>query len=220
MEKKHIIRDSGRLVLRKLRIQSINKNPNVEREHFINKIKKHERLYTVYLSTFILLILLGISIVIGRNYKNILYLNTYDSGKLLVDYSTYKNVIGDVVTLTDEDIQDDILASEKQTHRFTITNKTDKATKYRIVFEKDDDFIKLDKCGDNLFNVDNIRFNINNGNVYSLKDKDIIDGAYLLEEDFIPANSTKMYNVNIWLNKITPKNNRHYHGKIQIIEEI
>ena len=220
MEKKHIIRDSGRLVLRKLRIQSINKNPNVEREHFINKIKKHERLYTVYLSTFILLILLGISIVIGRNYKNILYLNTYDSGKLLVDYSTYKNVIGDVVTLTDEDIQDDILASEKQTHRFTITNKTDKATKYRIVFEKDDDFIKLDKCGDNLFNVDNIRFNINNGNVYSIKDKDIIDGAYLLEEDFIPANSTKMYNVNIWLNKITPKNNRHYHGKIQIIEEI
>ncbi len=218
MEKKHIIRDSGRLVLRKLRIQSINKNPNVEREHFINKIKKHERLYTVCLSSFILVILLIISIMIGRNYKNILYLNTYDSANLLVDYSTYKNVIGDVVTLTDEDIQDDILASEKQTHRFTITNKSDKTTKYLIVFVKDNDFIKLDKCEDKLFNEESIRFNINNGTIFSLEDKNR-NHNYILDEDVIPANSTKMYNLNMWVNKITSKNDRHYHGKIMIIEE-
>ena len=219
MEKRHIIRDSGRLVLRKLRIQNINKNPNVEREHFINKIKKHERLYTVCLSSFILLILLGISIVIGWNYKNILYLNTYESRKLAVDYSTYKNVIGDIVTLTDEDIQDDILASEKQTHRFTITNKSDKATKYLIVFLKDYDFIELDGCKDRLFNEESIRFNINNGKVYSLTEKNV-NSNYILEEDVIPANSSKMYNLNMWVNKITAKNDRHYHGKIQIIEEM
>ena len=218
MEKKHIIRDSGRLVLRKLRIQSINKNPNVEREHFINKIKKHERLYTVCLSSIILVILLGISIMIGRNYRNILYLNTYDSANLLVDYSSYKNVIGDVVTLTDEDIQDDILASEKQTHRFTITNKSNKATKYLIVFVRDNEFIKLDNCGDRLFNEESIRFNINNGTIYSLEDKNV-NHNYILEEDVIPANSTKMYNINMWVNKITSKTDRHYHGKIQIIEE-
>lgn len=218
MKKFHVMRDSGRIVLRKLKISNIQKNPNTEREHFINKIKKHERLYTVYLSGAILLILLVISIIIGRNYKNVLYLNTYESGSLEVDYSTVRNVIGDVVTLTDEDIQDDILASEKQIRRFTITNKNNKSTKYRIIFVRDDEFIKLDQCEDHLFNEESIHFNINNGTVFQLSDKKE-ESYYLLDEDVIPGNSTKMYNLNMWVNKITPKMDRHYHGKIQIIEE-
>lgn len=199
----------------KLTAQDIKKYSNIEKEHVITKIKRHERLYTFYTVILFIGILLGTTLLIGTSFKYIASMNSYNSGNLLVEYTSVNNVIGNVITLTDQDIIEDAKIKDNHTYTFTITNTSNVRSKYAIKIYRDDEFIKLDNCRDKLFKDTQIKYNINNGSIFYLHTKKEKD-SYTLIEDTIPANSTKVYSLNIWVDKDTLQNDRHYHGLIEV----
>lgn len=193
----------------------IKKNPNIEKEHVITKIKKHERLYTFYAVMIFIVILLGITLLIGTSFKHILSFNSYDSGNLSVEYNSKNNVIGNIITLTDADIVEDAKIKDNDTYNFTITNTSKIPIKYKITIYKDKEFIKLDNCSDRLFKDTEIKYNLNKGSIFYLNSKKV-NNYYLLSEDVIPANASKIYSLNIWVDKNTTMSDKHYHGIIEV----
>ena len=213
--RKRIKKNSDRLVLHQLSTGNIKKNPNIEKEHVITKINQHEKLYTFYLSMIFLIVLLGVTFLIGTSLKDVLPFNSYSSGELLVEYNSTNNLIGNIITLTDADVVEDAKVEDSNHYTFTITNPSNYSVKYKIKIRDDDEFIELDQCRDRLFSEEDIKFNINHGNVFYLNTKKVGD-YYLLAEEVIPANSTKVYTINIWLDNSTLLSDRHYHGIIEV----
>ena len=214
-KKFRVTKDSSKIVLHKLTQAVIKKNPNIEKEHIITKIKRHERLYTLGLSFLFIIIIVGITLIVGTSYKHFKGINSYESGVLIVDYKASNNGIGDIITLDDSYILDDNKVKNDDQYSFTITNNASCEVSYKISIRLDNDLIDLDNCRDNLFDYSSIRYNLNKGSVKSLKDK-INDDQYLLMEDVIPSKSTKVYTLNVWLDKDTLMEGRHFHGIIEV----
>ena len=214
-KKFRVTKDSSKIVLHKLTQAVIKKNPNIEKEHIITKIKRHERLYTLGLSFLFIIIIVGITLIVGTSYKYFKDINSYKSGVLIVNYKASDNGIGDIITLDDSYILEDNKVKDLEQYSFTITNNASCEVSYNISIRLDNDFIDLDNCRDNLFDYSDIRYNINKGNVKYLKDM-INEEQYLLASDVIPANSTKVYILNVWLNKETLMEGRHFHGIIEV----
>ncbi|MDO4996086.1 MAG: hypothetical protein Q4E69_02795 [Bacilli bacterium] len=213
--KTKINKDSSRVVIHSLSEALIKKNPNVEKEHIITKIKKHERFYTICLSAIFVLVFILITLLVGTSYKYFKKMNSYVSGDLVVEYSPTVNGIGDVITLDDTDIVDDFKIKDNETYKFTITNNSFKKALYKISIRVDKDIIELDGCGNNIFSDNNIKYNINKGDIFSLEGKKLKD-RYVLIEDVIPGKSTKVYNLNVWLDKDTLYEGKHFHGIIEV----
>lgn len=213
--KAKINKDSSRVVIHSISEALIKKNPNVEKEHIITKIKKHERFYTVCLSAIFVLVFIAITLLVGTSYRYFKQMNSYVRGDLVVEYSSNYNGMGDVITLNDSNIIDDLKIKNEETYKFTVTNNNFKEAIYKISIRVDNDIIDLDGCRNNLFDDSNIKYNINKGNVLSLKDKKDKDN-YLLIEDVIPGKSTKVYSMNVWLDKNTKIEGKHFHGIIEV----
>ena len=213
--KTKINKDSSRVVIHSLSEALIKKNPNVEKEHIITKIKKHERFYTICLSAIFVLVFIIITLLVGTSYKYFKKMNSYVSGDLVVEYSPTVNGIGDVITLDDTDIVDDFKIKDNETYKFTITNNSFKKALYKISIRVDKDIIELDGCGNNIFSDNNIKYNINKGDIFSLEGKKLKD-RYVLIEDVIPGKSTKVYSLNVWLDKDTLYEGKHFHGIIEV----
>lgn len=213
--KTKINKDSSRVVIHSLSEALIKKNPNVEKEHIITKIKKHERFYTICLSAIFVLVFIIIALLVGTSYKYFKKMNSYVSGDLIVEYSPTVNGIGDVITLNDTDIVDDFKIKDNETYKFTITNNSFKKALYKISIRVDKDIIELDGCSNNLFSDSNIKYNINKGDIFSLEGKKLKD-RYILIEDVIPGKSTKVYSLNVWLDKDTLYEGKHFHGIIEV----
>lgn len=214
-KKFRVTKDSSKIVLHKLTQAVIKKNPNIEKEHIITKIKKHERLYTLGLSFLFIIIIVSITLIVGTSYKYFKDINSYKSGVLVVNYKASNNGIGDIITLDDSFILDDNKVKNEDQYSFTITNNASCEVSYNISIRLDNDLIDLDNCRNNLFDYHNIRYNLNKGNVKSLKDL-INDDQYLLASDVIPAKSTKVYTLNVWLDKETLMEGKHFHGIIEV----
>lgn len=193
----------------------INKNTKVEKEHIITKIKKRQSFYTLCLSSFFVLIILLILLIIGTSFKKYIKINTYDSGTLSVEYDTNDNGIGDIISLTDSDIIDDLKIKDDKTYGFTITNESKSLVKYKINILKDNDIIRLDNCKDKLFPDELIKYNINGGKIFTLNGK-FSSNRYTLIEDVIPGNSSKIYYINVWVDKDAEYMDRHFHGIIDV----
>lgn len=214
-KKFRVTKDSSKIVLHKLTQAVIKKNPNIEKEHIITKIKRHERLYTLGLSFLFILFIVGITLVVGTSYKYFRDINSYKSGVLVVNYRASNNGIGDIITLDDSYILDDNKVKDGEQYSFTITNNASCEVSYNISIRLDNDFIDLDNCRNNLFDYRSIKYNINKGSVKSLKDL-INEDQYLLSSDVIPPKSTKVYTLNVWLDKDTLMEGRHFHGIIEV----
>lgn len=213
--KAKINKDSSRVVIHSLSEALIKKNPNVEKEHIITKIKKHERFYTICLSAIFVLVFIGVTLLVGTSYRYFKKMNSYVSGDLVVEFSPTINGIGDVITLDDNNMIDDFKIKDNETYKFTITNNSFKKSLYRISIRVDKDIIELDGCGSNLYNDKNIKYNINKGDIFSLEGKKLKDN-YVLIEDVIPGKSTKVYSMNVWVDKDTLYEGKHFHGIIEV----
>lgn len=213
--KAKINKDSSRVVIHSLSEALIKKNPNVEKEHIITKIKKHERFYTVCLSAIFVLVFIGVTLLVGTSYRYFKKMNSYVSGDLVVEFSPTINGIGDVITLDDNNMIDDFKIKDNETYKFTITNNSFKKSLYRISIRVDKDIIELDGCGSNLYNDKNIKYNINKGDIFSLEGKKLKDN-YVLIEDVIPGKSTKVYSMNVWVDKDSLYEGKHFHGIIEV----
>ena len=213
--KAKVNKDSSRVVIHSLSEALIKKNPNVEKEHIITKIKKHERFYTICLSAIFVLVFIGVTLLVGTSYRYFKKMNSYVSGDLVVEYSPTVNGIGDVITLDDNNILHDSIIKNNETYKFTVTNNSFKKTLYRISIRVDKDIIELDGCGNNIFSDSNIKYNINKGDIFSLEGKKLKD-RYILIEDVIPGKSTKVYSMNVWLDNNTLPEGRHFHGIIEV----
>lgn len=213
--KTKISKDSSRVVIHSISEILIKKNPNIEKEHIINKIKKHEKFYTICLSCVFILVFISITLLIGTSYKYFKKMNSFVSGDLIVEYSSTINGIGDVITLDDSNIVDDGKVKDNETYKFTITNNSLKKTIYKISIRIDKDIIELDNCSSNLFKDYNIRYNINKGDAFNLADKKAKDN-YVLIEDVIPGKSTKVYSMNVWVDRDTKFEGKHFHGIIEV----
>ena len=210
-----INKDSSRVVLHKLSNVVIKKNPNVQKEHIITKIKKHERLYIGLLACIFIVIFMGIGLIVGTSYKHFMAINSFDVGDLTVEYSPTLNGIGDIVTLYDSSIMPDSKAKEEEGNKFLITNNSSKKMYYNIILDLDEEFINLDNCREKMFLDSEIKFNINGGKPIFLESRND-SGRYLLMEDWIPANSSKYYSLNMWIDNNTKMEDKHFHGIIDV----
>lgn len=219
LKNKIIKKDSSRRVLHKLSNIVIKKNSNIEKEHIITKIKKHEKFYTLCLAGFFVLLFIIITFFVGTSHRFFKKMNSYNSGDLTVEYSPSTNGIGDVITLDDSKITDDGKIKNNETYKFTVTNNGFNRSIYKISIRIDKDIIELDGCNNNLFSDNLIKYNINKGNVFTLQSKKEND-KYILIEDVIPAKSTKVYSMNVWIDRSAKYEGKHFHGIIEVdVEE-
>lgn len=208
-------KDSSRDIIRKLNRPVVLKNSEVEKEHIITKIKRKEKFYTLCLSSCFLIVFCVVTLVVGKSYKYFFDVNAYESGNLIVEYTPTSNGIGDVITLDDAKIVEDALVKNNEDYKFLVTNNGLSQAKYKITIRLDRDFMKLDGCEDRFFNASNIKYNLNKGSINYLSSK-YKDGEFVISEDVIPGNSTKVYSLNVWLDKNTKYEDKHFHGVIEI----
>lgn len=210
-----INKNSKRKVIHKLSSSNIKKNPNIEKEHIITKFKKNEKKYLFYSVSCFLIFSLIIIFFGCMSLKSYLSLNDYTSGDLIVSYSNTKEGVSDIITLTDADVLEDSKVKDESNYNFIVNNQGKKDLKYQIRIREDKDFIKLDECFNKLFDSNDIKYNINRGSIFYLGTKEI-DGNYILLEDIIKKNTSKVYSMNIWVDKSVKLNDRHFHGIIEV----
>lgn len=208
-------KDSSRVVLHKLTNVVIKKNSKVEKEHIITKIKKHEKFYTICLSCAFVLIFIGVALVFGTSFRYFKNMNSYSSGDVIVEYAPSSNGIGDVISLTDSDITEDGKVKNNETYKFTVTNNGLKKVAYKISIRYDNDIVDLDGCGKNIFEDNLVKYNINKGNVFTLENKKD-NNKYILVEDIVPARSTRIYSMNVWIDREAKLEGKHFHGVIEV----
>ncbi len=212
--KNKVKKASSRVVLHKLSNVVIKKNSNIEKEHIITKIKKHEKIYLTCLSSIILLIFILLMLLVGTSFEYF-GVNEYKDGNLIIEYAPNENGLSSTITLNDSKILKDSVAKEELGHSFSIENTSSSQIKYQIIVSKDKELINVDQCSNNLYDDIYIKYTIND-NTPSYLSKSKLDDYYLIREDIIPAKSTKYYNIKIWLDENTPINGKHFHGIIEI----
>lgn len=213
--RKRISKASSRNVLHKYNESIIIKNPSIEKEHIITKIKRREKFYNLCLTSIFVCIFILILCLVGTSYRHFTS-NIYESGSLSVQYEPVSDGISDIITLTDSNILEDGKAYDLDGYKFTITNTSNTKVKYQIAIRIDDDYIMLDGCKNNLFDISKIKYNINKGHIYTLDSTQNIDNQYILIEDVIPAKASKPYSLNVWVDKNMDYQDRHFHGVIEV----
>ena len=189
---KFISKDSKRKVIHKLNSSNIMKSSNIEKEHVITKFKRNERKYMFYSVSFFLII-----------------------DKFKVTYSNSSSGINNIITLTDADILEDNRIKNEDSYNFILNNSSKKTIKYQIRIRKDKELIKLDKCSNKLFTDNEIKYNINRGSIFYLSTKEE-DGNYVLLEDVIKKNTSKVYSMNVWVDNRVELSEKHFHGILEV----
>ena len=113
---------------KKLKEKDINKNNFTEKKHTINKIKKQETKYTVFLVIFFMVLFS----IIGYN---ILVFNDKDLENIVLEKDeTLENLTftSPSITLNENDILDDDKGLEKKPYRLRIENNKSTKVKYTV----------------------------------------------------------------------------------------
>lgn len=185
----------------KLKTSDINKNSGKEISHTISKIKEHEMRYTIILTIiFMILIIIGLYVFISvsPNYFG----NYYE-----VPDITYSS---ELISLDDHDVLSDEEGKYTEKYEVYFSNNTYKNINYIMRLINDEEAISNCKCSDSIVGFDRIRYSINDGEVKSFIDSDMIIDTGLIE-----ANSNKSMNINFWLVDNGNEENRFF-GKILI----
>lgn len=184
---------------KKLKQANINRNTSVEVSHTIKKIKENERKYTIILVIFFMIII-GI---VGYNVLTIDNNELYSDIKTASNTSSYLSLSSNNITLTNKNIMNDKDGLKSKKYAIHITNNTGKVKKYKVYFVSDDK--DNCKCGNKLFNKNNIRYSID-GDVLSL-DND------LFVEGILRKNEKRNIIFNMWISDEFNSNEElHFHG--------
>ena len=201
---------------KKLKIENIKKNPDIEKKHFINKFIEHE--HEIMLgSTALFMILICVAIYIGFiTFENKDKLEIYYDGSLKIRYNVDMSGVSDVVTLGEENIVSNYDGEEAE-FGFSISNDSLTAVGYKVYLEEDESMIKLDDCADKLVNKGAIRYSINGGKEHSLNSLE--DEGYLIKSGYINSSKTKEYVLKVWIDEDSMENldNYHFHGRIVVV---
>ncbi len=212
---KFISKDSKRKVIHKLNSSNIMKSSNIEKEHVITKFKRNERKYMFYSVSFFLIIAFILIFSFCISFKRNVSLNEYSNDKFKVTYSNSSSGINNIITLTDADILEDNRIKNEDSYNFILNNSSKKTIKYQIRIRKDKELIKLDKCSNKLFTDNEIKYNINRGSIFYLSTKEE-DGNYVLLEDVIKKNTSKVYSMNVWVDNRVELSEKHFHGILEV----
>ena len=203
---------------KKLKIEDIKRNPDIEKKHFIHKFIEHEHeimLCTTALFMLLICFVIYIGIITIDNKDKIAVY--YDNG-LKIKYNIDVSGVSDIVTLGRNNIvsNDEGEAAEFD---FSITNDSLTAVKYKVYLEEDSSMVELDDCADKLVNTDAIRYSINDGKKHSLNI--VEDDAFLIKSGYINSSLTKNYVLKIWIDKklIEDPNKYHFHGRIVVVND-
>ncbi len=201
---------------KKLRVEDIKKNPDIEKKHFINKFIEHEH-EIMLCTTALFMILICAVIYIGAvTIENKDKVEIYYDGSLKIRYNIDISGVSDVVTLDEDNIVFDDYG-EEETFTFSITNDSLTSVRYNVYLEDDKGMVKLDGCGEKLVNHEAIRYKINDGKELSLKAKE--EDGYLLKSGIIGPSKTKEYKLKAWIDKDSMEDvhKNHYHGRIIVV---
>lgn len=146
--------------------------------------------------------------------------NYFNTENLEFSYVDHGVGNGDVLSLVGMVPISDLDAVKEDGYRFSVTNISNTAHKYRVRLVEDIAVINEDSCSSKLLYSNYIKYQFDNDppkSLYSIEDNGYV--LYESEETILPGNS-EIHELKIWLDEATPKNLKdHYHGKI-MIEEI
>ena len=205
---------------KKLKMEDIKKNNDVEVMSTIERIKLHEREYLlVTTAIFMVIIALVLFVLFGGFDKNS-DLNILKIGNLNVEYDSNMTGASDVITLTEDNVVENEKEVEDYATVFSVSNASKGKHKFKAFIVADQTMIDLDGCGDKLVNDNAIFFQINDGKIRSLYDVKTSDGYLILEDEIIGTNVNE-YELKLWIlkEKMEDENKSHFHGNI-VIEEI
>lgn len=203
---------------KKLKIEDIKKNPDIEKKHFIHKFIEHEH-EIMLVTTALFMLLICTVIYIGTvTIENKDKVEIYYDGSLRIRYNIDISGVSDVVTLSDNNIVSDD-SGEVAEFRFSITNDSLTSVRYKVYLEEDKSMIKLDDCKERLVNHEAIRYSINDGKEKKLDTFE--EDGYVIKSGIINSSKTKEYVLKAWIDKDTMEdiNKNHFHGRIIVVNE-
>ena len=178
---------------------------------------RKERLKSALIICFILAIAIFATHHIYYKFQN--ERNTdYSSESLDI---TFHEETGDKVTLTRVTPVTDAVGLSSQSYTFTIKNNMTIPVDYTIKLVDDLEMVFEDNCGEIEMPKDIIRVAIKSEEkteIYTLSE--LVDGV--LETDKIKPLDEEEYTIRVWTTQNTTLqagSTRHYHGKIQIVED-
>ncbi len=201
---------------KKLKIEDIKKNPDIEKKHFIHKFIEHEH-EIMLVTTALFMVLICAVIYIGAiTIENKDKVEIYYDGSLKIKYNVDLTEDADVVTLGENNSVSDE-GGVKADYMFTITNDSLTSVRYKVYLQEDEGMIDLDNCKDKLVNKSAIRYSFNEQDSNMLDN--FIDDGYLIKDGIIKSSKTKKYNLKIWIDKDSMEdvNKSHFHGRIIVV---
>lgn len=194
----------------KLKIEDIKKNASSDVIHTIKRIKLDEAKFVGTMVVIILIVFcfVGFGIYLSIQNRDI---NKIVSGPLVIEFDDDSDGMSDIVNITDSssDSNSDYEIVERV---FSISNKSDKNSKYIVYVQDYNDMIEYDDCGDLQYSKDKIYFGFNNSLGSSLSSV-YKDGRYVIKEGKISPNDKITLDLSFW---ILDKKDEHFHGEIVV----
>ena len=201
---------------KKLKMEDIKKNPDIEKKNFIVKFVEHEH-EIMLVTTALFMVLICAVIYIGAiTIENKDKVEIYYDGSLKIKYNIDVSGVSDIITLGEGNVLSNE-GGEKAEFNFSITNDSLTSVRYKVYLEEDKSMVKLDGCKDKLVNPSAIRYSINKGKDHFLGEKE--EEGYLIKSGVIKSSATKDYTLEAWIDKDSMEdiNKNHFHGRIIVI---
>lgn len=196
---------------RKLKIEDIKKNSDIEVSHTISKIKSDER-KIVFAMVLVILCLIGLVVCFVFTAVGVEQIEGEKTGPLYVKFSENKNGMGDIVNFTEEDGDSEGDGAVIYTTEFTVTNYKGLNSWYAVYLDDYQDMIDYHDCGDKQFNKDEIYFSIDNSEPIMLSSVNY-GGRYVITEGIVDSNNDVIHSLKIWHMGYSEE---HFHGKIVV----
>lgn len=188
--------------LKKLKLKDINRNSAIEKKYTINKIKRQELKYTIFLVVFFMLTFCFIGYKLLFINQDDLVLNENNNSIKSLGFAS------STVLLTKEDIFNDKDFLKSKNYLLQIDNYNRNDIEYQVLFREDYDAIK--KCG--CINSNNIiKYSIDN------KTTNFLDNNKVIFKGKIKSNSSNEILVRVWFSKENKINDElHFHGEFEL----
>ncbi len=194
----------------KLKINDINKNSNQDLGHTIRGIKANERKYTIILVCIFMIIF----IIIG-------YFNFRVDNRLInTDQVLYRNVLSASsmsVTLNNTYIKNDNIGKNDNPYIVNVNNNTGSDINYKVELIRNEKENELCKCGNNLLDINNIKYSIDGGDVSLLNTNG--NGDTVVVTGTLKSGMSKSYDIRLWVSDDISKNeDYHFHGYFKVVK--
>ena len=185
----------------------IIRNPNINIEYNIKRIKK-ERRYTAILVCIFIVAILFISYFVFTKVNSI-NLRSVNTKNLTTIYELNNNGLNNIINIKNK--------NTKLNYHFTIKNNSNKTINYYIYLDEDTSFINYDKCKNNLVDYKYLLFSINNYEYKPLISTYNKIRKYVIYESTLNRKESEKINLKIKYDDLVDTN-KHYHGIITVKE--